>query len=368
MASMVDSSAQAIAEALAPSPSAPAARWRWGTVVSVSNSGTMNVSIGGATVAGIRCAQHVMGAQVGDRVRVMYCGTEAIVDAVRASARLMTLPKISNSLWVDAPDLDRDGDAPSESKQSPNIGFLDKDGEAIAYFQATQLASGTVQSMIRANKEVGGSLVYNVVSANVTADGDRTYSVSAPANFRKTINAVGASDQSAQNVLFSPMTGTAQNGALYFNVTNENNATNYGDRMALIINNAGIQLYNSTDQATPWQLTGLSGSINLTSTSWAYLVGSSSTVDSGNFVRWRCRAGIVFVQVMYRSSAGVSATAKSVGTIPSGYRPDAVVEVAAYLGASNDHIGTIWVDTGGAVMVAATASASAIYGTLSYPL
>ncbi len=86
MASMVDASAQAIAEALAPSPSAPAARWRWGTVVSVGNSGTMNVSIGGATVAGIRCAQHVMGAQVGDRVRVLYCGTEAIVDAVRATS------------------------------------------------------------------------------------------------------------------------------------------------------------------------------------------------------------------------------------------------------------------------------------------
>lgn len=85
MADLVSASAQAIADALAPSPQAPAARWRWGSVVSVSNSGTMNVSIGGATVPGIRCAQHVMGAQVGDRVRVMYCGTEAIVDAVRAT-------------------------------------------------------------------------------------------------------------------------------------------------------------------------------------------------------------------------------------------------------------------------------------------
>lgn len=92
MANLVDASAQAIADALAPSPQAPSARWRWGTVVSVSNSGTMNVSIGGATVAGIRCAQHVMGAQVGDRVRVLYCGTEAIVDAVRATSDLMSVP------------------------------------------------------------------------------------------------------------------------------------------------------------------------------------------------------------------------------------------------------------------------------------
>lgn len=96
MADLVSASAQAIADALAPSPQAPAARWRWGSVVSVNADGTMNVSIGGATVPSIRCAQHVMGAQVGDRVRVMYCGTEAMVDAVRASSSLMTLPTIAD--------------------------------------------------------------------------------------------------------------------------------------------------------------------------------------------------------------------------------------------------------------------------------
>lgn len=99
MANLVDASAQAIADALAPSPQAPSARWRWGTVVSVSNTGTMNVSIGGATVAGIRCAQHVMGAQVGDRVRVLYCGTEAMVDAIRATD---SEPHIDAQEWLDA--------------------------------------------------------------------------------------------------------------------------------------------------------------------------------------------------------------------------------------------------------------------------
>lgn len=96
MADLVNASAQAIADALAPSPQAPAARWRWGSVVSVNAGGTMNVSIGGATVPSIRCAQHVMGAQVGDRVRVLYCGTECMVDAVRASSSLMTLPTIAD--------------------------------------------------------------------------------------------------------------------------------------------------------------------------------------------------------------------------------------------------------------------------------
>lgn len=85
MADLVNASAQAIADALAPSPQAPAARWRWGTVVSVNADGTMNVSIGGATVPSIRAACHTMTAQVGDRVRVMYCGTECMVDAVRAT-------------------------------------------------------------------------------------------------------------------------------------------------------------------------------------------------------------------------------------------------------------------------------------------
>lgn len=87
MADLVNASAQAIADALAPTPQAPAARWRWGSVVSVNADGTMNVSIGGATVPGIRAACHAMTAQVGDRVRVMYCGTECMVDAVRATAK-----------------------------------------------------------------------------------------------------------------------------------------------------------------------------------------------------------------------------------------------------------------------------------------
>lgn len=100
MASLVDQSAEAIAEALAPTASAPSARWRWGTVVSVDGDyGTMNVSIGGKTVPGIRCAQHVMGAQVGDRVRVLYLGTEAMVDAIRAAD---SEPHINVQAWLDA--------------------------------------------------------------------------------------------------------------------------------------------------------------------------------------------------------------------------------------------------------------------------
>lgn len=81
----IEKSAQDIADALAPAPSAPSARWRWGTVKSVSEFGTMNVEVGGFELVGIRAARHCMGASVGDRVRVSYYGTDAVVDAVRAT-------------------------------------------------------------------------------------------------------------------------------------------------------------------------------------------------------------------------------------------------------------------------------------------
>lgn len=80
----VPESARAIAEALAPEQGAKAVRWRWGTVLSVQSDGTMTVHVGGVDVSGIRAAAHVVGASSGDRVRVSYYGTEAIVDAIRA--------------------------------------------------------------------------------------------------------------------------------------------------------------------------------------------------------------------------------------------------------------------------------------------
>lgn len=90
----IEQSAQSIADALAPTASAPAARWRWGTVAAVGAYGTIDVIVGGATLTGIRAAQHVMGAGVGDRCRVMFCGTEAMVDAVRAASGLLGLPDV----------------------------------------------------------------------------------------------------------------------------------------------------------------------------------------------------------------------------------------------------------------------------------
>lgn len=82
---MIEDSAQRLAESLAAPQQPVSARWRWGTVASVGGMGTMDVEVGGTVLHGVRAARHVMGAKPGDRVRVMHCGTEAMVDAVRAT-------------------------------------------------------------------------------------------------------------------------------------------------------------------------------------------------------------------------------------------------------------------------------------------
>lgn len=81
----IEQSAQSIADALAPSAQSPAVKWRWGTVEAVGEHGTMDVAVGGSTLYGIRASRHCMSAKVGDRVRVSYYGTEALVDAIRAT-------------------------------------------------------------------------------------------------------------------------------------------------------------------------------------------------------------------------------------------------------------------------------------------
>ena len=101
------------------------------------------------------------------------------------------------------------------------------------------------------------------------------------------------------------------------------------------------------------------------STDWTYMYGSAS---STNFSRWRMVAGIVFVEINYASSAGVSTSEASFGTIPSGYRPSKQVTAGGYLATNNNNISCMWVTTGGEVKVIAAASSSSFYGSLSYPL
>ena len=86
MPSLVDLAASRIAEATAPQSQQTAVKWRWGTVEAVNADGTMDVDIAGSTVPGVTALHSATSAAVGDRVRVDYLGTDAVVTGVRATS------------------------------------------------------------------------------------------------------------------------------------------------------------------------------------------------------------------------------------------------------------------------------------------
>lgn len=78
---------RAIGEAVRGSqrPQPTPARWRWGTISAVNGDGTMDVEVGGSTLPAVRALASALGAKVGDRVRVDYLGTDAVVAGIRAA-------------------------------------------------------------------------------------------------------------------------------------------------------------------------------------------------------------------------------------------------------------------------------------------
>lgn len=71
---------------------------------------------------------------------------------------------------------------------------------------------------------------------------------------RQNLNVPTVSSQTNQNIFFSPLSTSGQCQGIYFNVTNNANTTYLNKRLALIIKNEGISLYNSTDTATIWSI------------------------------------------------------------------------------------------------------------------
>jgi hypothetical protein len=103
--------------------------------------------------------------------------------------------------------------------------------------------------------------------------------------------------------------------------------------------------------------------VDSTPTDWAYLVGSAS----GSHVRYCKRAGVVFVEVWYESGAGVGTSAKTLGTLPAGFRPSLQVETAAFGNANN--VAMLRVNPGGSI-VAKSMSGTMNYfkGAISFPV
>lgn len=153
----VEGAAQAIADALAPTQQSPSARWRWGTVASVQDDGTITAAVGGATVSGIRAAQQAMGAAAGDRVRICYIGTEAFADSLRASSKLIKLPSIeAGSLALGTPlTVDNGGTgADNASDARANllaVGYQSGMNAAVANFVGSNQMWGLRAKVINAN-------------------------------------------------------------------------------------------------------------------------------------------------------------------------------------------------------------------------
>lgn len=100
MPSLVDLAASRIAEATAPQSQQTAVKWRWGTVEAVNADGTMDVDIAGSTVPSVTALASATSAAAGDRVRVDYLGTDAVVTGVAANGILATVPEIQSGSYA----------------------------------------------------------------------------------------------------------------------------------------------------------------------------------------------------------------------------------------------------------------------------
>lgn len=244
----VEGAAQAIADALAPTQQSPSARWRWGTVASVQDDGTITATVGGATVSGIRAAQQAMGAAAGDRVRICYIGTEAFADSLRASSKLIKLPSI----------------------------------------EADSLTLGSPLTVAN-----GGTGATSATDA------------------RNALSVPSVASQTNQLVNFSAGSGSTQVQAIYFNVTNSSSAYE-GKRLALLIRQDGISLYNGTDNSTLWTTA---------------VTTSSPTLSNATATAFELRktGSVVNLQInqlnVSASLADGSTVSLGSGIIPSGSRP-----------------------------------------------
>lgn len=178
----VEGAAQAIADALAPTQPSPSARWRWGTVASVQDDGTITATVGGATVSGIRAAQQAMGAAAGDRVRICYIGTEAFADSLRASSKLIKLPSIeADSLALGSPLAIANGGTGATSAADARanllaVGYQDGMNAAIANFTGSTQLWGLRAKVINTNSAYVGDSVCILMRTNGVSCWDTTQS------------------------------------------------------------------------------------------------------------------------------------------------------------------------------------------------
>lgn len=98
-------------------------------------------------------------------------------------------------------------------------------------------------------------------------------------------------------------------------------------------------------------------------TEWSYFFQLTN-----DFGRWRAKNGIVFIEVSISRDANLSANvSRTLGSIPSGYRPSQEIMTAA----TTDSVGvnaTLLVNPAGAIVAKAADVTGKFYASLSYPI
>ena len=375
----VEGAAQAIADALAPTQQSPSARWRWGTVASVQDDGTITATVGGTTVSGIRASQQAMGAEAGDRVRICHIGTEAFADSLRASSKLMRLPTIDGALTATGritgagitstgAHLDvqstnfTDAVTPSASYNGNGIISLrDKNGKEIGYVRPESFKDGYQGIAIAAKRTDGGTIHETLLRIAVNSAGSTWVGFTGDGKtaWRNALDAVGASDQSRQNARFITLVGATQVYGLWATCINANNTSYNGKEVGVIFENSGMSLWNSTANSTIWKLSGLSGTINLDSTAWQTLATN---------VTYRRHRGWVIVKFDNHAYTG-SGSEVVLGTLAAGYRPDGYTYSALFnTGVGTTAVPYVSVAADGTVRVNGRASGAHLYGEIVFPV
>lgn len=321
---------------------------------------------------------------------------------------------VTGWLNLESSNFDRDAAAPSSDKWGNSyVRLTDKDGEIVGQLRAINRANGIMSCRIGVfGENTSGTEVSNTIELQVAKDGTQSYYITNPDAFCSAISALATTG----GTLTGDITIANTNPHIYLKNTDaQSNVTTSGEFNVLYfqdkngatfgrinpwINNgvqymryltqrviSGTNKYNIVSlgvDASGNAVVSLSGdgvgaawrnaigatsgvwkSGTLLNTGWTYAAGSASAAF---YVRW-CKIGhVVYVEVYGTKSmtAGTTATI-STTAISSGNRPSK--EADGFLYSSQDHIGALWVTTGGDVRGRILgAAASAIYGTISYPV
>ena len=328
------------------------------TSVKVTVTATLTVSYGGSTTT-VTASRVATIPKVFHLLTFLHDGTGLAIGAMAtlSSTFEVALQTVFNNVMVSikAPNIDRDGATlPSSNTYSRPFRVADADGDALAYYDGYRLTTGETGVRLVAYAGPSGDAVYNSLRVGKMPDGTNVYYVSDQAAFRNAINAVRASDQEAQNVLLSPMTGTTQLGAWYWNVTNANSSAS-GDRVAAIFTDGSLRMYDSTGEAYFWTAyttanKPTAADVGLTTTT------SSPSISNATATTFQLRkyGNVVQLSVyglnVSASLADGSSVSLGSGVIPSGMRPSAAVYAPIAINSSTNGTGLfLYVTAGGNV-------------------